>query len=52
MLGPRVPREVLRRGELRRAGRATVAGAGGFVPVRCHDVPVDDSIVKFIQFGI
>ena len=52
MLGPRVPREVLRGGELRRAGRAAMACGAGFVPMRCHDMPVDDSIVKFIQFGI
>ena len=43
MLGPRVAREVRRRGVLRRAGRAAVAGGrggavGGGLGVRGHDV--------------
>ena len=46
MLGSRVPRQVGRRGELRRAGRAAVAGRiggrGSRVPVRDHDMPVEN----------
>ena len=54
MLCPRVPRQVGRSGELRRAGRAAVAGGiggrgGGRVPVRDRDVPVmQDGIAKLL----
>ena len=55
MLGSRVPRQVGRRGELRRAGRAAVAGGiggiGGSAPVRDHDMPVkQEGLVKLTKY--